>query len=103
MKQVIKKLAFLLALSSLLFIAGCTGSGGGYSTTSYGVYSGYGYPAGYGYGSRYRYDDIDIDIDRHDRVENRVDRRENVRTHSASRSGMGRPAGMSRGGGGRRR
>ena len=102
MKQVIKTLAFFLALSSLLFISGCSGSGGGYSSTSYSVYSGYGYPAGYGYG--YRYDDIDIDIDRNDRMEARVDRRANVRTHTASRSGsMGRPAGMSRGGGGRRR
>ena len=101
MEQVIKKLVFLLALSSLLFLTGCSGSGGGYTSVSYGVYGGYGYPYGYGYGYR----DVDVDIDRPNR-EGRTERRENVRTNAASRSGssgMGRPAGMSRGGGGRRR
>ncbi len=99
MEQVSKKLVFLLALSSFLFLTAC-GSGGGYTSVSYGVYGGYGYPYGYGYR------DVDVDIDRPDREE-RTERRDNVRTNAASRSGasagMGRPARMSRGGGGRRR
>ncbi len=102
MKQRISKLIFLLAISSLLFLTGCSGSGGGYTSVSHGIYGGYGYPYGYGYG----YDDIDVNIERPDR-EDRIERRNNVRTHAASRSrsstGMGRPARMSRGGGGRRR
>jgi len=98
MKELIRKLVLLLAFFSLLFLTACSGSGGGYTSVSYGVYGGYGYPYGYGYG----YDDIDVNIDRPDR-EQHVERRENVRTRSGSSAGMGRPARMSRGGGGRRR
>ena len=105
MKHAIRKIVFLLAFSSLLLMMGCSGSGGGYTSVHYGVYDGYGYPYGYGYGGCC-YDDIDVDIDRPDR-EDRIERREQVRTHAASRAGssvsMGRPARMSRGGGGHRR
>lgn len=100
MEQVLRKLVFLLAFASLLFLTACSGSGGGYTSVSYGVYGGYGYPYGYGYNN------VDVNIDRPDR-DQRVERREDVRTQAVSRSGssagMGRPAGMSRGGGGRRR
>ncbi len=100
MGQVIKKLLLLLALSSLLFLTACSGSGGGYTSVSYGVYGGYGYPYGYGYNN------VDVDIDRPNK-EQRIERRDNVKTHAVSRSGssagIGRPARMSRGGGGRRR
>lgn len=99
MEQPIKNIVFLLALFSLLFFTGCSGSGGGSTAVYSGIYSGYGY-------GDCCYDDIDVDIDRPDRDE-RIERRENARTQAASSSrssaGMGRPARMSRGGGGRRR
>ena len=96
MKQLLKITVFLLALSFLLVIGGCGGSGGGYSSTHYGVYSGYGY--GYGYGR-----DVDVRVNRSTRNE-RIETRNNVRSsRSGSPASMGRPARMSGGGGGRRR
>ncbi len=109
MKYILRKIVLLLALSSLLLITGCTGSGGGYTSVNYGVYGGYGYPAGYGYGGCCYDNDIDVDInrnhlDREQRVETRQNVSERSPSHSGSFSGMGRPSGgMSRGGGGRRR
>ncbi len=103
----------LLALTGVLLLVGCSGSG--YSTVHYGVYSGYGYPF---------YDD---DID-HYHYYNRPNHPNKPGRPGAGTSiqprpgtsfqtrpgtsftrpglsggGMGRPARMSRGGGGRRR
>jgi len=77
MKQFIRLFVILLALTCLLLLTGCAprDRSAWSSPRYYGVYDGYGYPHGYGYGGYpYRYD------------------------RPRSSAGMGRPAGMSRGG-----
>jgi len=101
MKQSIRPFVILLAFSGLLLLTACSSSGT--STVHYGVYS--------GYGNRY-YGDIDNHYyynrpDRPDRPNRpdrpiQPDRPGRPVTLPAQRpgGGMGRPAGISRGGGG---
>lgn len=110
MKQFIRLFVILLALPCVLLLTGCSprDRSGWSSPGYYGVYDGYRYPRyGYGYGG-YPH--------RHDRPDrpnkpNRPDRpdrpgvkprpeRPSIQPASGPRSsaGMGRPAGMSRGG-----
>lgn len=126
MEILIRRVLFLLALSSVLFLAGCGTSGGSYSGSSTVVYSGYGYP-------HYRYGYCCYDDDDHDHRPDRPNRPDHpVRpdrplrpTHPIARperpsfkpmtrpaGGMGRPSGagmksrparVSRGAGARRR
>lgn len=100
MKQSIRPIIALLALSGVLLLAAC--SNGGYSTVHYGVYSGYGYPYyGHGHDHYYYYDNKPDRPDRPDRP-NRPDRPSIQPVHRPG-GGMGRPSGISRGGGGRGR
>ena len=107
MKQFMRQFVMILVLSGVVLLTACSSSGGGFRSGGYGVYDGYGYPyRGYGYGCCY--DDDDYDDYRRDRAE---ERRERVRERRESTNltrpspmggGMGRPAGLSRGGGDRR-
>ena len=112
-----RQFLIFLILSAPFFLTGCTSSGGGYTSVSYGVYGGYGGYGGYGYGYGYGgccYNDPDRP-DRPDRP-NRPDKpdrpdrptkpsRPSIQPINRSSSRMGRPSsmGMSRGGGGGRR
>jgi len=104
MKQSIRPFVILLALSGVLLLTGCSGSGGGHSSVHYGVYSGYGYPYyGSGGNNYYYYNNRPNRPNRPDRPDrpDRPNRPERPTTLPAQRpgGGMGRPA-MSRGGGG---
>ena len=105
MKQSIRPFVIFLALSSVLLLTACSGSGGGYSSVHYGVYSGYGYPYyGRGDNNYYYYNNRPNRPNRPDRPDrpNRPNRPERPVNLPAQRpgGGMGRPA-ISRGGGGR--
>ena len=99
MKNFIRLSVILLSLSGALLLTACSSSGG-YGSGGYGVYDDYGYPyRGYGYG-RCCYRDDDRHNDRPDRP-NRGEGTSLTRPGSSG-GGMGRPARMSRGGGGLR-
>ncbi len=103
MNQSIRPFVILLALSAVLLLTGCSGSGGSYSSVHYGVYSGYGYPY-YGRGdNNYYYYNKNNRPNRPNRPD-RPDRpirpdRPSTQPIQRPAGGMGRPA-MSRGGGG---
>jgi hypothetical protein len=121
MKILFRRCAVPLALPGILLLTACsTTPGTQYSSVNYSVYDGYSYPY-YAYGGYYYDDDHhhnndnDDDHDRPDRPDrpNRPDRPirpDRPSTQPATRpaggmnrsaGGMGRPSGMSRGGGGR--
>jgi len=106
MKQFIRPFVIFLALFGVLLLSGCSGSGGGTSSVHYGVYSGYGYPYYYDDDSDYYY----YRRDHYNRPDNpnRPDRPNKPdrptkpgrpSTQPVYGGGMGRPTGMSRGGG----
>jgi hypothetical protein len=108
MKPFIRQFVILLALSGVLLLTACSSSGGGYGSGGYGVYDDYGYPyRGYGYGGCC-YDDDDHHHDRPDRPNRGEGTSFQTRPGTSltrpgpSGGGMGRPARMSRGGGGLR-
>ena len=99
MKQSIRPFIIFLAFSAVLFLTGCSSSGGSYSSVHYGVYSGYGYPYyGRGGGNYYYYNNKPNKPNRPNRP-NRPERPVNLPAQRPT-GGMGRPA-VSRGGGGR--
>jgi len=104
MKQSIRPVVIFLALSGVLLLSGCSGSGGSYSSVHYGVYSGYGYPYyGRGGDNYYYYNNRPNRPDRPDRP-NRPDRPTTLPAQrpggGMTRPSMGRPSGgMARGGG----
>ena len=101
MKNFTRLFVISLAFSDVLLLSGCSTSGGGYSSGNYGVYSDYRYPYYGSSNNNYYYYNKSNNPNRPDRP----NRPERPTTLPAQRpgGGMGRPAGMPRGGGGGRR
>ena len=98
MKQSIRLFVTFLVFSGALLLSGCSSSGGGYRSDNYGVYSGYGYPY-YGSENNYYNNNNPNNPNRPERPNNRPDRPTTLPAQRPG-GGMGRPAGMPRGGGG---
>jgi len=95
MNRHIRLFVLLSAISSFLFLAGCSG-------TSVGVYSSYGYPY-YGYGHSHTNIDIDVDIDRPNKPERPArPERPSKPPGNVGRPPTNRPAARPSRGGGRR-